>query len=96
MEKIQKRAISIYYKTITYMYRFETNRGFLLYPCSKKESDKPFFSEDLYIDGNAENRILEKIGMTIPQHTESFGIFASKMGENERALMEYFLKKCER
>ena len=34
--------------------------------------------------------------MTIPQHTESFGIFASKMGENERALREYFLKKRER
>ena len=96
MEKIQKRAISIYYKTITYMYRFETNRGFLLYPCSKKDSDKPFLEEKLCIEGNAENRILEKIGMTIPQHTESFGIFASKMGENERALREYFLKKCER
>ena len=91
-----ERAISIYYKTITYMYRFETDRGFLLYPCNQKDINEPFLSEKLCIEGNAENRILEKIGMTIPQHTESFGIFASKMGENERALREYFLKKRER
>lgn len=75
------------------MYRFETNRGFLLYPCNQKDINEPFLSEKLCIEGNAENRILEKIGMTIPQHTESFGIFASKMRENERALREYFSER---
>ena len=87
-----ERAISIYYKTITYMYRFETNRGFLLYPCSKKDSDKPFFSEELYIDGNAENRILEKIGLHIPQETESFQEFTMRIGNNEQALKEHLSK----
>ena len=87
-----ERAISIYYKTITYMYRFETNRGFLLYPCSKKDSDEPFFSEELYIDGNAENRILEKIGLHIPQETESFQEFTMRIGNNEQALKEHLSK----
>ena len=87
-----ERVISIYYKTITYMYRFETNRGFLLYPCSKKDSDKPFFSEELYIDGNAENRILEKIGLHIPQETESFQEFTMRIGNNEQALKEHLSK----
>ena len=87
-----ERAISIYYKTITYMYRFETNRGFLLYPCSKIDSDEPFFSEELYIDGNAENRILEKIGLHIPQETESFQEFTMRIGNNEQALKEHLSK----
>ena len=77
------------------MYRFETNRGFLLYPCNQKDTNEPFLSEKLCIEGNAENRILEKIGMTIPQHSKSFTNFVSKMRENENALRECFLEKTE-
>ena len=87
-----ERAISIYYKTITYMYRFETDRGFLLYPCSKEDSNKPFFSEELYIGGNAENRILEKIGLHIPQEIESFQEFTIKIANNEQALKTHLSK----
>ena len=87
-----EKAISIYYKTITYMYRFETDRGFLLYPCSKKDSYKPFFSEELYIDGNTENRILEKIGLHIPQETDSFQEFTIKIANNEKALKTHLSK----
>jgi len=90
-----EKVTSIYYKTITYMYRFETNRGFLLYPCNQKDTNEPFLSEKLCIEGNAENRILEKIGMTIPQHSKSFTNFVSKMRENENALRECFLEKTE-
>ena len=44
------KAAPIYYKTIMYMYRFKTNKGFLFHPCSeedipkisKPEEDKPY------------------------------------------------------
>ena len=45
-----------------------------------------------YIDGNAENRILEKIGLHIPQETESFQEFTKKIGNNEQALKEHLSK----
>ena len=87
-----EKTISIYYKTITYMYRFETDRGFLLYPCNKKDSNEPFFSEELYIDGNRENRILEKIGLHIPQEIESFQEFTMRIANNEKALKAHLSK----
>ena len=74
------------------MYRFETDRGFLLYPCNKEDFNEPFLYEKLYIEGNTENRILEKIGMAIPQQESEFKNFARKMVIKEKALKEYFSK----
>ena len=33
------RALSVYYKTIMYMYRFNTQKGFLFHPCSQEDRD---------------------------------------------------------
>lgn len=35
-----ERASAVYYKTIMYMYRFNTQIGFLFHPCSQEDKDK--------------------------------------------------------
>ena len=35
-----ERAAAVYYKTIMYMYRFDTKVGFLFHPCSHEDAEK--------------------------------------------------------
>ena len=73
------RASAVYYKTIMYMYRFDTKKGFLFHPCScedaKKAKDNPNLShldiDDWSIKGNyqiedREDCHLHEVGMIIP------------------------------
>ena len=73
------RASAVYYKTIMYMYRFDTKKGFLFHPCScedaKKAKDNPNLSHldigDRSIKGSyqiedREDCHLHEVGMIIP------------------------------
>ena len=75
-----ERATSIYYKTITYMYRFSSKFGFLLFP-DTKNSDIPYRIKKT--DG-----ILRKLGLAIPKDAEDFMTFIEKMNTNEQMLIK--------
>lgn len=76
------RATSIYYKTIMYMYRFRSDRGMLLFPYSKSESE--IYNKVYQIKDT--NGRLWKLGLPIPQNAVSFNEFRMKMTNNETVL----------
>lgn len=74
-----EKATSIYYKTIAYMYRFSSDNGFLLFPNQETSFFKIYKIKET-------NGILKKIGLAIPQTSESFKEFIKTMNENEQEL----------
>lgn len=76
-----ERATSIYYKTIAYMYRFNSDNGFLLFP-----NQEISFFETYKIKET--NGILKKIGLAIPQTSENFKEFIKIMNENEQEMKQ--------
>lgn len=70
-----ERATAIYYKTITYMFRFSTNIGYLFYPLPDNGHDNREVLE--IIDTDAE---LIKFGLRIPQNCKSFSDFVAQIG----------------
>jgi 5-methylcytosine-specific restriction endonuclease McrBC regulatory subunit McrC len=74
-----EKATSIYYKTIAYMYRFSSDNGFLLFP----NQETSFFGTYKIKETDG---ILKKIGLAIPQTSESFKEFIKKMNKNEQEL----------
>lgn len=74
-----EKATSIYYKTIAYMYRFSSDNGFLLFPNQETSFFETYKIKET--DG-----ILKKIGLAIPQTSESFKEFIKKMNKNEQEL----------
>lgn len=76
-----EKASSIYYKTIAYMYRFNSNNGFLLFP----NQATSFFETYKILETNG---ILEKIGLAIPQSSENFNEFIKSMDKNEKLLKQ--------
>jgi 5-methylcytosine-specific restriction endonuclease McrBC regulatory subunit McrC len=74
-----ERATSIYYKSITYMYRFKSNYGFLLFPHPEKPFDKTYKIKET-------NGILRKLGLAIPQNAKNFIDFQNDMRKHEQLL----------
>lgn len=72
-------ATAIYYKTITYMYRFSSKEGYLLYPHRNQETST---IERREIDGFNEGSIT-KLGLRIPCGCSNFNDFVIKMREEE-------------
>ncbi len=72
-----ERATSIYYKTITYMYRWNTKHGALFYP---SKSTTPEISSLHIIETDA---YLHKIALSIPQEANSFQEWVNLMIQNE-------------
>jgi 5-methylcytosine-specific restriction endonuclease McrBC regulatory subunit McrC len=88
-----EKATSIYYKTITYMYRFSSNEGYLFFPYSgaksNHETDKIKEYKIVSTDGT-----LKKIGLEIPQSAENFKNFIETMNKNEKEFIDsIFVKK---
>lgn len=81
-----EKATSIYYKTIAYMYRFNSNCGFLLFP----NQETTFFETYKIKDTNG---ILKKIGLAIPQTSENFNEFIKVMNSNEYELKQNLIAK---
>ena len=74
-----ERATSVYYKNITYMYRFNSTTGFLLFPHPKGGSDETYEIKE------TAGR-LRKIGLSIPQNETSFAAFQTYMRAQEEWL----------
>ncbi|MFP3088988.1 McrC family protein [Treponema sp. TIM-1] len=72
------RLINIYYKTITYMYRFNSKRGLLFFPY-------PFEGEPFNKEYKIEDRegTLTKIGFNIPKNIDDWGEFQEAMKKSE-------------
>ena len=74
----EESATAIYYKTITYMYRWNAKIGLLLHPVSDSDSVK--ISKHHIVD--TEGCII-KMGFPIPMSAETFTEFANSMKKNE-------------
>ena len=90
------RAAPIYYKTIMYMFRFETSKGFLFHPVSKKKEDEEtdeivaedveqYVCSDYMIEGNSD-RHLYKVGLVVSDDTNKD---SGNKRNNNNTWMEY-------
>jgi 5-methylcytosine-specific restriction endonuclease McrBC regulatory subunit McrC len=66
-----------YFQIITYMYRFHSNHGFLLFP----HQEHPFCKNYTIKDNKGRLTIL---GLAIPQQEDSFKDFCEQMRKNEK------------
>jgi 5-methylcytosine-specific restriction endonuclease McrBC regulatory subunit McrC len=81
----EESATAIYYKTITYMYRWNAKIGLLLHPVSDIDSVK--ISKHQIIDTEG---CVVKVGFPIPISAGTFVEFANAMKVNE----DLFLQEC--
>lgn len=84
----EEKANAIYYKTITYMYRFCSKKGFLFFPYPDREVEPislTIITEASGINGGT----ITKLGLRIPSNCQNFHDFIDKMKSNE----EDFIKK---
>lgn len=83
----EEKATSIYYKTITYMYRFCSNKGFLFYPHPGEKAEPiplKIKTEKEGVNGGT----ITKLGLTIPMGCNGFGEFSFYMQKNEQAFID--------
>lgn len=83
----EEKATSIYYKTITYMYRFCSYQGFLLYPYPDYEVKPITLKIKTEIDGINGGNII-KLGLRIPSRCKSFEDFSTLMQINEGVFID--------
>ena len=75
-------ATAIYYKTITYMYRFCSKKGFLLYPHPDEEISP--IKEEIITEIEGENGgSITKLGLRIPNGCSDFNEFVQRINEEE-------------
>lgn len=86
----EEKATSIYYKTITYMYRFCSNQGLLFYPYPD-EDVKPtplkIKTEKRGVNGGT----ITKLGLRIPSNCDGYPSFCTSMEKYEQD----FIKQCD-
>ena len=80
-----QRATAIYYKTITYMFRFNTKVGYLFYP-HPNTSNKI----ELLIDGDSDGKLI-KYGIGIPSGFKRFNEFVDEMVGSEGVFLSSVL-----
>ena len=77
------RAAPIYYKTIMYMYRFNTNKGFLFHPVRQDETEEEYVVSETYqIDGR-DDCSLTKVGLVVDGNAQSYPEFCERMKEKD-------------
>lgn len=62
----EERVLTVYYKTIMYMYRFHTDLGFLFHPVEAQENNSESILVNSYKIDNGKNCYLHEIGIMIP------------------------------
>lgn len=77
-----ERATAIYYKTITYMYRFNTTIGYLFYP-NPDSTEKTA----LKINGESGGELI-KLGFHIPSGCENFKSFVKTINDAEDSFLK--------
>lgn len=89
-----ERAGAIYYKTIMYMYRFNTDVGFLLHPVKPKEdASANVVTKFTYDIPGGRGGKLHKVGIVIPQPGNDMDYFAFK--EQMRQREEDYVKEIQ-
>ena len=88
------RASAVYYKTIMYMYRFNTEMGFLFHPVAQDEAVGQQVLIDTYDIEGREGCKLHKVGMVVPEiNDDDYGKFKNeKMKETENEFVERIKK----
>ena len=88
------RAAPIYYKTIMYMYRFNTEKGFLFHPVAQGEAVGQQVLIDTYDIEGREGCKLHKVGMVVPEISDDdYVIFKNeKMKEEENEFVKSIKK----
>ena len=75
-------ATAIYYKTITYMYRFCSKEGYLFYPHPDEEVSP--IKDEIITEIEGENGgSITKLGLRIPSNCSDFNEFTSRINEEE-------------
>lgn len=77
-----EQTYSVYYKTIMYMHRFNSQKGFIFYPMEPDAEEKDKSPKVLSIAGT-ESKIY-MCGFRIPKTSGSFADFKNAMEENEK------------
>jgi 5-methylcytosine-specific restriction endonuclease McrBC regulatory subunit McrC len=83
----EEKATSIYYKTITYMYRFCSNKGFLFFPFPDKEVEPINLKIKTEMEGVNGGSII-KLGLRIPSGCYDFMSFSSLMKTYEQNFVD--------
>jgi 5-methylcytosine-specific restriction endonuclease McrBC regulatory subunit McrC len=84
-KKVDKTNKDDYYQLITYMYRYECNKGFLFFPYSGNEK---IYKRRREINGITKNRVCTEIGLKIEQSEIGFKEFRKSMENNEKQICE--------
>ena len=80
----EERATAIYYKTITYMYRFCSKTGFLLYPHKEIDTTPNIISYTIESETAGVNGgTIKKVGLKIPMGCKDFADFTIRMNGYE-------------
>jgi 5-methylcytosine-specific restriction endonuclease McrBC regulatory subunit McrC len=75
-----KTSETDYYQLITYMYRYECNKGYLFFPYS---SDGTGYKRPRELDGDTKDRTITEIGLKIEQSKSDFRDFKKSMKDAE-------------
>lgn len=80
----EEKTTAIYYKTITYMYRFCTNKGYLFYPHPDEDVTSVLLKIKTEVVG-VNGGTITKLGLRIPSGCDTFSKFSKliKKYENE-------------
>lgn len=79
----EEKALATYYKTITYMYRFCSDKGYLFYPYPDK--DVEIFQLKIKTEHEGINGgTITKVGLRIPKGCDSYDSFCSRMNRYEQ------------
>ena len=77
------RAVSVYYKTIMYMYRFSTNKGFLFYPYQKKAEGTEHEAYSEYRIEGRKGCYLYEVGLEIDDNARNYEEFRLNMSRKD-------------
>ena len=83
-----ERAAPIYYKTIMYMYRFNTQKGFLFHPVPYEEAKDNSVEYCDYAIEDRKGCNLYEVGMVVPDTVANYTQFKEKMQGTETAFVE--------
>ena len=86
------RASAVYYKTIMYMYRFNSSKGFLFHPVPEK--DLANYPKDCHYSIIDTNGTFHKIGLVAPTigEKDDYAKFKKQMHGNENEFVELIKK----
>jgi 5-methylcytosine-specific restriction endonuclease McrBC regulatory subunit McrC len=72
-----------YFQIITYMYRFDSKHGFLLFPYGETSGSENPFIKNYTIKDAIGRGTVTKLGLAIPQQSGDFKTFCSQIKSNE-------------